>query len=83
MVMVFTVYGVVLKILEGIIHPAHHPFHPKAQSAGKYRSRYPIKGTALFSNGLHTFKITVNGLIKIFQKGDRTKVFPSAKGIGA
>ena len=66
--------GVKLEVVEGIVHPAHHPLHPEAKSVRKgwLADARPVR--CLFRNGLYIRKIPVNHLVEIFYKGDRFQV---------
>ncbi|MNQ92075.1 hypothetical protein D3C85_1074850 [compost metagenome] len=66
MVMVLSIDRIILKILQSIIHPTHHPFHSKAKPPGMYRMCYARISAAFLSNSLYSFIITIHCFIQVF-----------------
>src|SRR6185436_8739097 len=61
-------YRIQFKIIQGIVHPAHHPFHAKSKTITNcgFGDTRPIGG--FFSYRLYIRKIPVYGLIEVFDK---------------
>ena len=57
-----------LKVIECIVHPAHHPFHTKAKSAGMNWVRHPGKRSTFLGNCVDAFEVAVKGFIEVFMK---------------
>src|SRR5437764_4824514 len=66
--------GIDLEIVQSVMHPTHHPLHPKAESTGKSGSRYTWPICCFLCNGLYIGKVAENGLVQIFNEGNRFQV---------
>ena len=82
MVAVAPVDGVLFKILQNVVHPAHIPLVIEAQptrigGAGDHRP-----GSALFGDGNRTGCVFVYSVVELANKVNSLQVFPPAVAIG-
>src|ERR1700722_15853362 len=74
--------GVELEEVEGVVHPAHHPFHAETEAVGEGWAAYAGPVGGLFGNRLDIWKIAEKGLVEILYKIDRLEVSIAAVFVG-
>ncbi len=57
-----------LEILQGVVHPAHHPLHAEAQSPHEHRARHAGKGRRFLGDSLHVGKLLVGRFVHFAQQ---------------
>ena len=79
---ILAVNGIFSEIVQGIVHPAHVPFHAESKAAniGGLRNHRP--GGRLFRNHLDIGKCLIHLFVEALQERDRFQVFPSAETVG-
>ena len=63
-----------LEKVQRIMHPSHHPFHPKTKASqeGWFANSRPVG--RLFCNRLNIGEISEDCFVKILDKGDRFEI---------
>ena len=77
-----TMDGIVVHVLQHIVHPAHIPFQPKPETTDRRRPRHHRPGGRFLGNGVDVRMLLVDCLIEMAQKGNRFEVLSSALDIG-
>lgn len=67
--MVLSVNGFLFEVLQGIVHPTHHPLHAKTKTSEVHWLRDPIKGSRLLGNGLNSIEVAIHGSIQLSNEG--------------
>ena len=80
--MILAVNGILLEVLERVVHPSHIPLHAEAEAAEINRPRNHGPGSGLLRGGLDVRVLFVGFLIEAAEKVDGLKVLAPAEFVG-
>ena len=77
-----SVYGILGHVAQGVVHPTHVPFEPKAQSPNIIGSRDHGPGSGFLGNGLHIRLAPVDLRIEAAEKGNGLNILIAPVFVG-
>ena len=74
--------GIVLQVLQGVVHPTHVPLVPEAEPAGVGGSGHPRPRCRLLGHRLDVRMVAVDPDVELAEELDRFEVLPAPRAVG-